>query len=352
MPEKSRKETVVVFAGAGASKAVSPENYPTTVEFFDQLPTKITSNELFRQVLAFIKRGLSDDAVVDIEVLLWHLEELSTFLRNASDKNTVLGWFVQGNRLGSAIGLKNQNFGHMQSITGKGLPYIDDLVSAIHQQVFALYGAIPNTEQLNETWLPLLRPMLDAGFRVELVTTNYDVVLEYVIEELERTMEPNIDTGRRGRTLSRLDVSLWEGSPPGFGEKGLLTKLHGSVDWQRGKGVIHAGTPTFAGAHEKHLIIYPGFKGRPTEPEIQAFHGHFRRTLEVAIGVLFIGFAFRDDYINELCEQQFRSNTSARVVVLNPDDSVNVPGVDAQLKRLPEYFNRETAGKAAHLLIF
>ena len=88
------------------------------------------------------------------------------------------------------------------------------------------------------------------------------------------------------------------------------------------------------------------------EPEFQAFHGHFRRTLEVASGVIFIGFAFRDDYINELCEQQLRSNTSARVVLLNPDDSVNVPGADAQLTRLPKFFGRDAAVEAAAKFIF
>lgn len=351
MPKTSRKETVVVFAGAGASKAVSPENYPTTVEFFEQLPTKIINDLLFKQILGFIKKNLSRDDVIDIEVLLWHLEELRIFFQNVQDQRTVPGWFVQGDRLSDAIGLKNQNFGHAKTIADKGLPHINQLVSAIHQQVYGLYGRAPDTEELEETWLPLLRPMFDAGVRVELVTTNYDLVLETVVEALRKSpTEPNIDIGRRGNITPQLDVNLWNQSQSEFGEKGLLTKLHGSVDWQRGEGVIYTGTPLFAGEHERHLIIYPGFKGRPTEPEIQAFHAHFERTLEAAAGMLFIGYAFRDDYINELCER--RLNASAVVVVLNPDDSVNVPIAENRLKRLPENFNRDTAIKAAHLLIF
>ena len=143
---------------------------------------------------------------------------------------------------------------------------------------------------------------------------------------------------------------MWNQSQSELGEKGLLTKLHGSVDWQRGQQSIHTGTPLFSGEHERHLIIYPGSKGRPAEPEIRAFHAHFGRVLEVAVGAVFIGFAFRDDYLNELCERHL--NTSASVVLLNPDDTMSVPIAENRLKRLPEYFNRETATKVAHLLIF
>ena len=40
MISKNSKKTILIFAGAGASKAVSPDDYPTTVEFFKRLPKK------------------------------------------------------------------------------------------------------------------------------------------------------------------------------------------------------------------------------------------------------------------------------------------------------------------------
>ncbi|MCP5348021.1 MAG: hypothetical protein R3F41_10425 [Gammaproteobacteria bacterium] len=63
-----QKPRIVVFAGAGASKAVAPEKYPTTVEFFDDLPEEITSNKLFQQVVEFLKED-SGKGPIDIELL-------------------------------------------------------------------------------------------------------------------------------------------------------------------------------------------------------------------------------------------------------------------------------------------
>lgn len=84
--------TVVVFAGAGASKAVSADHYPTTVEFFSSLPQEVTSNELFKVVCAFLRKTLSDEAQIDIELLLWRLEELRAFCRAGADSSSVCGW--------------------------------------------------------------------------------------------------------------------------------------------------------------------------------------------------------------------------------------------------------------------
>lgn len=45
---------------AGASKAVDPDQYPTTVEFFDRLPISVTTNLLFKSVVAFL---MQDDKI-------------------------------------------------------------------------------------------------------------------------------------------------------------------------------------------------------------------------------------------------------------------------------------------------
>lgn len=84
-------ETVIVFAGAGASKAVAPDKYPTTEQFFDELPDRVKGNRVFREVLHFVKRDLGPDAVIDIEVILWRLDELSAVLAQVSDQNSVGG---------------------------------------------------------------------------------------------------------------------------------------------------------------------------------------------------------------------------------------------------------------------
>ena len=75
---------ILVFVGAGGSAAVNPEQYPTTVEFFNRLPDYIEQEPLFIQIREFLetsKRGQP----IDIEEILWNLMcvpfEIASFLQ-------------------------------------------------------------------------------------------------------------------------------------------------------------------------------------------------------------------------------------------------------------------------------
>ena len=68
------KSRTIIFAGAGASKAVNPKQFPTTVEFFEKLPEKIRGNPYFLFVLDYINAAEQLDQV-DIEHVLWALQE-------------------------------------------------------------------------------------------------------------------------------------------------------------------------------------------------------------------------------------------------------------------------------------
>ena len=71
-------KNILIFAGAGASKAVNSTEFPTTLEFFEKLPTKITETPLFQQAVSFIQ-SQKEDKVVDIEEVLWTLQDLFKF---------------------------------------------------------------------------------------------------------------------------------------------------------------------------------------------------------------------------------------------------------------------------------
>ena len=51
---------------------------------------------------------------------------------------------------------------------------------------------------------------------------------------------------------------------------------------------------------KKHSILYPGFKGEPDEEPFIKFHEHLRAVVSNAAAAIFIGFAFRDEYINTI----------------------------------------------------
>ena len=52
-------------------------------------------------------------------------------------------------------------------------------------------------------------------------------------------------------------------------------------------------------------------------------HNYFRQTLIQAGLVVFIGFSFRDEYINEIIQTSL--NDKAQVIILNPNPDIEIP---------------------------
>jgi hypothetical protein len=315
---------IIVFAGAGASKAVDRERYPTTVEFFQRLPTEITSRPLYRLLSAYLGLRLGG-AQSDIEHLLWSLDELRTFLRSANDPSTLIGWFVQNNRLAEITGNSN-NLGAFLNTSENAAVEADMLWDQVNRIVYDLYSHEPDQGQLEDNWLPLLRGLEELDATLELVTTNYDAVLEKAVE----VAGWKIDTGRSGALRPQLNVSPWRASIAAIdgpveemtAARPLLTKLHGSVDWSRSGETIYTGTPLFQGSHDRHVIIYPGFKGVPAAEPFNLFHSHFERVAKIASAVVFVGFAFRDEHINTVLSRELPRG--CRIGVINPDKSLDL----------------------------
>lgn len=199
--------------------------------------------------------------------------------------------------------------------------HIGRFTNRINAQVYEYYSPLPSDEDLNAAWTPLLQILLDTQEWIEIFTTNYDQVIEAAIQLLvEKTSVPEIKTGRVATVRTFLDLSTWQSS---MGDDyrtqrggGLLTKLHGSVDWSKQDETIYVGTPLFSGDHQRQVIIYPGIKGSPRTKPFDVFHDHFGRVLSVASSVVFIGFAFRDEYINEVIRSSVPSRT--KIISVNP----------------------------------
>jgi len=347
----NRAETIVVFAGAGASKGVNPQRYPTTVEFFERLPEEIKQDQIFESVCAFLQERTGPGAPMDIELLLWRLDELQAFCVGVTDPSSLPGWMVGSNRLAHALNRTNETFGHLDRIARMASRRVEELTAKIHAQVYKLYGQLPERSELEATWLPLLEPLVRSGAVLELFTTNYDMILEAALDALAANKQSPVDTGWRGTVLRRLDAGLWTRRREPSSDGGLLTKLHGSVNWTRDGDTIYVSDPIFKGSHKRHVIIYPGFKGRPVDPIFQAFHNHLADALSRAVGVVFIGFAFRDDHINDLCDRALP--TTARVAVIDPIDELKHQFQGAVPHHLGRGsgFNRSTAAEAAEVLL-
>lgn len=298
-PEGEDNKSLIIFAGAGASRGVSAEKYPMAIDFRERLPEEITGTPLYRQLIDYLKLDYREG--VDIEHVLWEIGRLIEAIDKWTDGASFGAQLLKTNQISVIVpaNIPAQQT-HEQLLRLKEVAL--RLQGEINKQVYKYYSQHPSESELGRSWLPLLHLIGSKKFfRVDIVTTNYDLVIENAIEAMD---EYPIDLGYINGVSPRIDLERWrEGSSARLG---MLTKLHGSVDWKLGDGgtesapIIRRGHPEFDGDHDKRLIVYPGFKGHPVREPFVAFHDYFERRLKNASHMLFIGFAFRDEHINEL----------------------------------------------------
>ena len=284
---------ILVFVGAGGSAAVDPELYPTTVEFFNRLPDDIMRDTLFVKICEFLKSKKNKEPI-DIEEILWNLDELRDYFQASRDTKAIAGWIMAEHRINQLIE-NASNLSHllngMQDLVKTQIQNLKDKINA---QVYNFYAPPPDSEKLLD-WIRLLKGLAEDS-TIEIFTTNYDLVLETAIKEAKI----KVKTGRVFDDIqTKLDTALWESPRKSLDFYGRLTKLHGSVDWQLRNGEIIM-SPVFTGDHQNHLVLYPGYKGVPRQEPFGKFHDYLQGAVREADAAVFIGFAFRDEYINTI----------------------------------------------------
>lgn len=323
---------ILVFVGAGGSAAVDPEQYPTTVEFFKRLPPEITKDRLFQFVCEFLTTQGRDEQI-DIEKVLWTLGE---FEDNSKPffSNSMLRWMTTGNQLGQLVGSRVDTANVSEVLSDICGNQLKPLRERINAQVYQFYDKLPDEGKLS-AWDALLRELKELDPVLEIFTTNYDRVLEAVI----RRAGIGVATGREANAVRMLNTNLW-GDNPGkrLGDRGRLTKLHGSVDWKRENDYIVYDTAEATG---DRVILYPGFKGDPEEEPFIKFHNHLRAVVREAKAAIFIGFAFRDECINRIFFDDLPSGIPK--FVISKDDSLSdLPSFLADCWHFKEGFTQET----------
>ena len=305
---------ILVFVGAGGSAAVEPEQYPTTVEFFNRLPNDIKEDPLFSLVHDFLEIQ-KDEQPIDIEEILWTLDELRDYCKVSLNTETIAGWILVGNRINQLMVNASDLSNLLRGMRHLERTQIETLKHKINVLVYDFYATIPSDDMLSD-WIELLQGLTEHELPVEIFTTNYDRVLETAI----KVGKINVETGRRPDDVQPIqDMTIWDNpGRPLTRKRGRLTKLHGSVDWQRNQEGIIIRTGS-ALENEEHLILYPGYKGEPNEEPFTKFHEHLQAVVQQASAAIFIGYAFRDDYINTILSEL---PSEIPKFVINKDDAL------------------------------
>jgi hypothetical protein len=328
---------VVIFAGAGASKAVNKEIFPTTAEFFERLPDKIASDSIFSLAVEFLKKS-DGSRQVDIEEVLWQLQELLELSQDFYQEKTIIGYALNSGRLKNIF---NQNtmesFGILESVLSGTRQKCSNLIGEINAEVYDLYGQEPEENDLKDNWIYLLNKLDRRYVYYDIFTTNYDIVIETAVSTIDDLLLDDF-IGVTGRVSKKLNLDRWK-SKKNYGPiidkyRPLLTKLHGSINWKFDKGNIQVGDGVYTGDHRKHAIIYPGFKGQSESEFFSPMHAFLGEAFAEAEVIIFIGFAFRDEYINDMISDLISNN--AKIFVINPSKEIKFP--TRRLK--PQFINR------------
>ena len=328
---------ILVFVGAGGSAAVDPEQYPTTVEFFNRLPGDITRDPLFGKVREFLQYKKGEEPI-DIEEVLSNLDELRDYFQISRNSKAIAGWIIAEHRINQLIRNSSDLSNLLNGMFDLAENQIPNLKDRINAQVYQLYAIPPDADKLAD-WVQLLKGIEEIYPTIEIFTTNYDRVLERVIGEAEI----NVETGLKPNPDQMgLDTTLWD-SPgqPLDHNRGRLTKLHGSVNWQDSNEGIIVSNPIFTGNHQNHLILYPGYKGEPDQEPFIKFHEHLQVIVQQADIAIFIGFAFRDGYINSILAEL---RPEVPKFVINKEDSL--PALAFLEEPKCEHFNNGLTAEA------
>ena len=313
------KPAIMIFSGAGASFAVNEEKYPMTKQFYERLPKELKSNPHFKAIDATLKRELEQ---VDIEYVLWELKRARDGIAEIANPTSAIGRLI-ANKYGP--------FSNIHSILShirQAWRELDQLADRINENVYSLYGQAPNQEEVLENWLELLAAATQHCMRVDIFTVNYDRVLEYCLSELPKLGFVDGEAKLRIPSLGftgpsdgrKLDLRKWTDAHKR--KNGMLTKLHGSVNWTPHGLEIYGGAPRFSGNHANHVILYPGFKGEPRDEPFVTFHRYLKKTIERSQVLVFVGFSFRDDHINEILSSNV--TIDKHVIVIDPSTKFEV----------------------------
>jgi len=154
---------------------------------------------------------------------------------------------------------------------------------------------------------------------IEVVTTNYDLLLESAFEDMS---VPYFD-GFVGNLKARFKREYVEQSSdseksPIPEEFIRLWKIHGSVNWQREDGYIYRLGHAVEG--EKAAAIYPSMRKYDQSRKVPflSLQDRFRRALDLEETVMIIsGYSFNDEHINNIIFEAADRNPRSEFIVFS-----------------------------------
>ncbi len=311
---------VMLFLGAGASASFG---YPTTQSFLEELKAELGESAeglLFSNLIKV-------PHVKDVEHVLEMLEALRIFEKHPLRELTA--------RFQTSVNLER-----LSNNLPDLLRLADKLEDRIQSDVYRQYEFSPKTlDSVINAYEPLMEMIFlrREDNEIPVFTTNYDRVIEEFCSHSEYLCVDGFE--RRGRAEefdwkpSEYDEVV-RGKPPNQPIVKLF-KLHGSLNWRRrhDNSIVKVSTEERTRGTKRfkeNLVIYPAEKFKPEIEPFNTLHVLFKRIFAESEIAIFVGFKFRDEYLNEIIFNEIISEDTGKkkIIVVSPHATQTVEALE------------------------
>lgn len=203
-------------------------------------------------------------------------------------------------------------------------PELESFITAAEAVVLAKCRFVESTSSLpaHERLMRKLARRSPRGRRAQIFTTNYDQAFEVSAATTRTTIVDGFGLGGSAffdGSWFDIDFVRRRANETTIPEPNVvqLFKMHGSVDWSKRNGRIVRTTET----PDNPVLIYPAQNkyelsyAQPYQEIMSRFQMALRGT---DVGLLVIGFGFRDNHITAPIEAALRANTGLKMAVIDP----------------------------------
>jgi len=315
---------IIFFAGAGMAK---PLGLPTVVDFNEMINKTLDERELnfinnIKKYISYKKLNSNDIEYIfsSIAKFLGENAEVTVFLLNTLTSIDFIG------NINNFIKLARSSNEKLKKIFYESLTNFDiNKAKKLYVSIFKGIKQSFNTSNIS------------------FITTNYDSTFDEVVKRFKSDLVSigfnDIDT--LFKPYENIAIT-YQPSDNDFPSQSIeYIKLHGSIDWFKDNDNItfKIFAPIKPAYTDKSVLIYPGFKGFPDEEPFKSLHERFKNRLSKANIMIAVGFAFRDEAINNIIEPFLKKGL--KIYHINPTPPDRYPPESKTpyfLKNYPDNF--------------
>jgi SIR2-like domain len=318
----------VLFLGAGASKAVDIDDLSgLTIKVNNKIErTYAQYHDLSKHIVdTLVKANKSskfffNKREIDIEVLFSVLNALTNHTSKLKDLGPYAIYIDQLRKKKLPYeGFTSDRIEKIRSIVEEVIT--ESCTKFSHDKAIKCYRDLFECEkELRHRYVNALGNLSRISIFTPVVTTNYDLVLEELRDDLEQEFSTGFKKESEERESYLQIEEIMRCEIPQHNLQYL--KLHGSINWwirDRDKKVVQRDSATSL-TREKYkdrLMVYPVYEKYISRNPYFALYCYFRRILYYHDLIVVIGFSFRDQSINNALGDVLINRPESRIVIIN-----------------------------------